>query len=339
MASEEGFSVELPAPTGWKKKFMPKKRGTPKKNEIVFTAPTGEEITNKRQLEQYLKSHPGGPPASEFYWGSGETPRRSARVSEKAKVGPPQDLELPSAKRGKTSSGKKKTDKETETATEETENKDEETTAEESDNKGKGVSTEKTENNEQEVVPEDVEMQEGEKREENIGNENQVKGVAPEEEKPKESVAEEIKNDDVAGYQDEKKESHDLDGKAEDAADEVKPGEDVEMPVAEDIRKDGEFNVPQVEEVTIVAEKTESYEGKPDDLEVKERPIGEEKKDDSIDMGKPESVVMEENKSQEEGDNKAEVAAKEKTEKNFGEPNKVVENVSSMNGAALVHNP
>ncbi|KAJ8568072.1 hypothetical protein K7X08_020794 [Anisodus acutangulus] len=57
----EVVSIELPAPTGWTKRFLHKKGGTPKKNEIVFTTPTGEEITTKRQLQQYLKSHPGGP--------------------------------------------------------------------------------------------------------------------------------------------------------------------------------------------------------------------------------------------------------------------------------------
>nr|CAD1828097.1 unnamed protein product [Ananas comosus var. bracteatus] len=33
-AAEEVVSVELPAPPGWKKKFIPKKGGTPKRNEI-----------------------------------------------------------------------------------------------------------------------------------------------------------------------------------------------------------------------------------------------------------------------------------------------------------------
>ncbi|KAK4369972.1 hypothetical protein RND71_009447 [Anisodus tanguticus] len=40
--------------------------GTPKRNEIVFTAPTGEEITTRKGLQQYLKSHPGGPAITEF---------------------------------------------------------------------------------------------------------------------------------------------------------------------------------------------------------------------------------------------------------------------------------
>lgn len=51
--------------------FTPKKGGTPTRNEVVFIAPTGEEIKNKKLLAQYLRSHPGNPPASEFDWGTG----------------------------------------------------------------------------------------------------------------------------------------------------------------------------------------------------------------------------------------------------------------------------
>ncbi|KAJ6912937.1 hypothetical protein NC651_015415 [Populus alba x Populus x berolinensis] len=151
---EEGFSLELPAPSGWKKKerfceifyfswrnkmkriiiwfayvvgrihfeisvkvtnpeFVPRKSGTPKKGEIVFTAPTGEEMTSKRQLEQYLKAHPGGPAVSEFDWGSGETPRRSARISEKAKVTPVKESEPPKKRSKKSSASKESEDTET----------------------------------------------------------------------------------------------------------------------------------------------------------------------------------------------------------------------------------
>ncbi|KAL3532317.1 hypothetical protein ACH5RR_005838 [Cinchona calisaya] len=106
----EGFCLELPAPTGWNKKFMLKTGGTPKKNEIIFTAPTGEEITSRRQLEAYLKSHPGGPPISEFDWGTGETPRRSARISEKAKAAPPKSE--PPKKRSRKASSSEKDNKE-----------------------------------------------------------------------------------------------------------------------------------------------------------------------------------------------------------------------------------
>ncbi|WCJ30044.1 methyl-CPG-binding domain 11 [Euphorbia peplus] len=92
---EEDFSMELPAPSGWIKKFTPRKSGISKKNEIIFTAPTGEEITSRRQLDQYLKAHPGGPAVSEFDWGTGETPRRSTRITEKAKAAPPKETGPP----------------------------------------------------------------------------------------------------------------------------------------------------------------------------------------------------------------------------------------------------
>ncbi|KAJ8649601.1 hypothetical protein MRB53_002624 [Persea americana] len=83
--------------------FTPKKGGTPRRNEVVFISPTGEEIRSKRQLEQYIKSHPGGPSSTEFNWGTGDTPRRSARISEKVKATEAPESELPK-KREKTSS-------------------------------------------------------------------------------------------------------------------------------------------------------------------------------------------------------------------------------------------
>uniref|UniRef100_A0A6N2M8X0 Uncharacterized protein n=1 Tax=Salix viminalis TaxID=40686 RepID=A0A6N2M8X0_SALVM len=58
----------------------------------------------------YLKSHPGNPAVSEFDWGTGENPRRSARFSEKAKASPP-GKESP-RKRSRKSSGSKKGEKE-----------------------------------------------------------------------------------------------------------------------------------------------------------------------------------------------------------------------------------
>jgi hypothetical protein len=48
--------------------FTPQSRG---KSEIIFVSPTGEEIKNKRQLNQYLKANPGGPASSEFDWSTG----------------------------------------------------------------------------------------------------------------------------------------------------------------------------------------------------------------------------------------------------------------------------
>ncbi|KAK4252908.1 hypothetical protein QN277_011039 [Acacia crassicarpa] len=118
-AQDEVLSVELPAPPAWKKLFYPKKVGTPRKAEIVFIAPTGEEISGRKQLEQYLKAHPGNPPVSEFDWGTGETPRRSARISEKVKSTPPAAEAEPQKKRARKSSGSKKDHKETEPASEE----------------------------------------------------------------------------------------------------------------------------------------------------------------------------------------------------------------------------
>ena len=100
--------------------FTPKKSGTPKKNEITFIAPTGEKLVSRKQLEQYLRSHPSGLALHEFEWSTtGETPRRSARLSEKAKaVAPPKPQ--PKKKRARrTSSATKKNDAETEVTPEE----------------------------------------------------------------------------------------------------------------------------------------------------------------------------------------------------------------------------
>ncbi|XP_042468920.1 methyl-CpG-binding domain-containing protein 11-like [Zingiber officinale] len=107
----EVVCVELPAPAGWTKKFLLNEDASPRKNEIVFISPTGEEIKNKRHLQQYLKSHPGGPPSSEFDWGTGDTPRRSARIKERAKpVDTPED-EKPKKRERKSSSKKATRDK------------------------------------------------------------------------------------------------------------------------------------------------------------------------------------------------------------------------------------
>ncbi|URD95434.1 Methyl-CpG binding domain [Musa troglodytarum] len=102
----EVVSVEFPAPAGWKKKFMLNEDGTPRRNEIVFVSPTGEEMKNKRQLQQYLKSHPGGPSSSDFDWRSGDTPRRSARIREKAKAVETPENEKPRKRERKSSSKK-----------------------------------------------------------------------------------------------------------------------------------------------------------------------------------------------------------------------------------------
>nr|GMD37319.1 glucan endo-1,3-beta-glucosidase 14 isoform X2 [Ipomoea batatas] len=78
--TDELVSVELPAPPSWKKLYMPTEGG-----RVVFVAPTGEEINNKRQLGQYLKSHPGNPAASEFDWAAKETEGEEKKEVETAK--------------------------------------------------------------------------------------------------------------------------------------------------------------------------------------------------------------------------------------------------------------
>ncbi|KAF5726929.1 methyl-CpG-binding domain-containing protein 11 isoform X1 [Tripterygium wilfordii] len=116
---EEVISIELPAPVAWKKMYFPKK-GTPRKIEIMFIAPTGEEINNRKHLEQYLKLHPSNPSISEFDWGTGESPRRSSRISEKVKATPTPEKE-PLKKRGRKYAPSKKEDEEAEASPEEAE--------------------------------------------------------------------------------------------------------------------------------------------------------------------------------------------------------------------------
>ncbi|CAN6885576.1 unnamed protein product [Brassica oleracea] len=105
--TDELVSIELPAPTSWKKLFYPKRAGTPRKTEIVFMAPTGEEISSRKQLEQYLKAHPGNPLVSEFDWTTGETPRRSSRISQKVKATTPTPDKEPLLKKRRSSLTKK----------------------------------------------------------------------------------------------------------------------------------------------------------------------------------------------------------------------------------------
>ncbi|XP_042402025.1 methyl-CpG-binding domain-containing protein 11-like isoform X1 [Zingiber officinale] len=113
-AEAVAVAVELTAPAGWTKKFMPSEGGTPRRNEIVFISPTGEEIKNKRQLQQYLKAHAGGPPSSEFDWRTGDTPRRSARIREKTKAVETPEDEKPKKRERKSSSMKEAREKDAE---------------------------------------------------------------------------------------------------------------------------------------------------------------------------------------------------------------------------------
>lgn len=129
--------------------FIPKKGGTPRKNEIVFVAPSGEDINNRKQLEQYLKAHPGNPAISEFNWGTGETPRRSTRIHEKAKATPPPAESESAKKRVRKSSGGKKDTREVEPkeseGIKEFEIQGADVTEKKSDNKGMQLGTEETE--------------------------------------------------------------------------------------------------------------------------------------------------------------------------------------------------
>lgn len=146
-------------------KFMPKKGGTPRKSEIVFIAPTGEEFANRKQLEQYLKSHPGNPPISEFDWSTGETPRRSARISEKAKATPPSKGSEPPTKRGRRSSLRKKDNIETNARKEDAQvEKDVEMQDAEAEDKDKDVDKEGGKDD-QEASKEKGEVQDGKKNE------------------------------------------------------------------------------------------------------------------------------------------------------------------------------
>ncbi|KAI3911813.1 hypothetical protein MKX01_038255 [Papaver californicum] len=170
-SQDEVVSMELPAPPGWNKKFvqfiLKKGGGTPKKNEIVFTAPTGEEFSSRKQLEQYLKSHPGGPALSEFDWGTGETPRRSVRISEKVKAISPPEIETPTRKRSKKSSSFRKDGKEAEVVHKDAEGnkdvimQDKEVTEEDKTEieKKKAAEGDQSENNIEPEVPKEMKIQ------------------------------------------------------------------------------------------------------------------------------------------------------------------------------------
>ncbi|MCD9644674.1 hypothetical protein HAX54_033084 [Datura stramonium] len=208
-----------------KVEFLPKKGGTPKKNEIVFTAPTGEEITTRKQLEKYLKSHPGGPPVAEFDWGTGETPRRSARIIEKAKAAPSSPLSEPAKKRSRKSSASKKDSKD-KTVPEETE-------------AAKDDDMEEAEKHEKDTAvmdaEKDVEQKQDENQDETQDGEGEVEkkeeAQATEKDVQKKDEIKSSENDVVKENIDEKKdEGQNADDKVEDApSEEPQVGKDVEM--------------------------------------------------------------------------------------------------------------
>ena len=44
-------------------------RKSPGKKDVSYVAPDGEEIKTKRQMDKYLKAHPGTLTVSDFEWG------------------------------------------------------------------------------------------------------------------------------------------------------------------------------------------------------------------------------------------------------------------------------
>ncbi|KAL0908845.1 hypothetical protein M5K25_023356 [Dendrobium thyrsiflorum] len=94
--------------------FIPKD-GAPKRNAVSFISPTGEEIKNRKHLDRFLRSHPGGPSPAEFDWGYGDTPRRSVRIREKVKASESLEDDQPNKRQRKlnsSSKGKRKTNSE-----------------------------------------------------------------------------------------------------------------------------------------------------------------------------------------------------------------------------------
>ncbi|KAF1002878.1 uncharacterized protein LOC141700009 [Apium graveolens] len=220
---DEVAFLELPAPSGWTKKFMLKKGGAPKKNEIIFTAPTGEEISTRKQLEQYLKSHPGGPAISKFDWGTGDTPRRSSRIIEKTKASPSPESH-PTKKRSKKSFDGKKVK---EAIPEEALEKEAETQKAEKDDKDNAAA--ETVDSVKDKMDEDTEYIEKDaiKGSEQVGTEVILEQVD-------EKVGTEVISEDVGKrIQDENIDPvHEEDGKSVQAAvEEAKADEDVEVTI------------------------------------------------------------------------------------------------------------
>ncbi|KAL9265291.1 Methyl-CpG-binding domain-containing protein [Drosera capensis] len=204
--------------------FILKKAGSPRKSEIIFVAPTGEEITGRRQLDQYLKSHPGGPVSSEFDWGTGETPRRSTRISEKVKHTPPKEIESPK-KKPRTSSGSRKGRK---ASTEEP--KTEDVPMEEAEN------VENVKDSSKAVIDEDVTKETQDEKKETAGETNGIQ-VDESEKTEKDGIAE--------SSQDEKKEIP-IEA-AEAQVEEANAVEDAKMPNdVEEGKKDAEPEDTQV---------------------------------------------------------------------------------------------
>ncbi|KAE9602291.1 hypothetical protein Lal_00050073 [Lupinus albus] len=290
---EDAVSFELHAPSGWKKKFLPKKSGTPKKNEIVFTAPTGEEFNNRKQLEQYLKAHPGGPAVSEFDWGTGKTPRRSARISEKAKVAPPLESEPPK-KRGKKSLASKKE------ASEEEKEESQET---------KEVQMEEAYQTKDDNVLEEEKNVVKENQDEKGADDAYLKeSTHPGQPKAEENVDihNEEENNVVKENQDEKR-AEDTDLKESTHHGEDKAGETADIPNDKEQSKtaDGELQASEDKIDDKGVEGSEVFQNK--DEEKIGLPQEETRKDDEpVDLEKSETILTSEKRVEAEGENKEE---------------------------------
>lgn len=259
---------------------MPKQGGTPKKNEIIFTAPTGEEITNRRQLEQYLKSHPGGPPVSHFDWGTGETPRRSARISEKSKATRSPESETPRRKRSRKSSSSKKDAKQKEEV--------EEVEMQEAEKAEKEIEKGVVKENEDETldIKKDVPK---ENQEENKDETQDFKNdVSKENQEERKDETQDITNDVSKDNQEEAKdETRDMKTDVSKENEDVKKDEDLNLDGKTETGKDVE--VPSGPEGNskepIVEEVPEKVEQAPVQAEEKKSEVEEEKMENQLSAG------------------------------------------------------
>lgn len=275
---DEIVSVELPAPPSWKKLFTPKQGGTPKKNEVVFITPTGEEVKNRKQLEQYLKTHPGNPAISEFDWSTGETPRRSARISEKAKAMRPPSLFESPKKRRRTSSGTKKDSKEKDAAKVEKEGLE---------TKGVESAKEENENLEKKDREAEAEMEDKGKKEVEAGEEDErIEGAElPPAEKPESDSEEFHSADDGKQYKSENEEGEMEDKKKKEveAAEEDERIKGAELPP-------GEKPEPESEEVQSAED---DKQNKSENADIVEKQVSGEKLESQNDKDGPAADVNE----------------------------------------------
>ncbi|GLJ47682.1 hypothetical protein SUGI_1006990 [Cryptomeria japonica] len=290
--SPEKPIVELPAPEGWKKKLIPKKR----KDEIVYYAPTGDEIKSRAQLERYLKTHPGGPSSSEFSWTTGTTPRRSSRLSDKMQA----DSETPESESKKTPS--KRSRKSGAADSEDTKN---------SKRKSKSETAEGNEDSKEEVM----------------------KDVEPEESTKEDTVTEivEDNNDGKKEEAEQGKPETKQDGTDSEMVDVGKPGEDKVADPEVNTEKDEEaVKGPEapMEEDQVLTKEPEVHAEEEKSNKGAEVPLEEEK------QGKESEINLEE-KTEEEPEVQIEDMAKEVVDKDLAEEVKSEDKEAHGNGVNI----